>query len=107
LSKEFVQFQLNYSLYVEIENQGIDSYFKGSVWELKKSIGSLSKLVKSAKQRNYNQINNNSYFKLINTPLVIATFENQFDINENSYSTLKSMDSISGKIVKILNELKK
>jgi hypothetical protein len=44
---------------------------------------------------------------LINTPLVIATFENQFDINENSYSTLKSMDSISGKIVKILNELKK
>ena len=107
LSKEFVQFQLNYSQYVAIENQGIDSYFKGSVWELKKSIGSLGKLLKSAKQSNYNQINNNSYFKLINTPLVIATFENQFDINVNSYRTLKSMDSISGKIVKILNELKK
>jgi type II secretory pathway pseudopilin PulG len=107
LSKEFVQFQLNYSNYLGIQNQAIDSYFKGSVWELKKSIGSLGKLVKRVKQRNYNQINNNSYLKLINTPLIIATFENQYDINANAYYALKQMDSISEKIVKILNELKK
>ncbi len=109
LSNEFVQFQQNYSYYLGIQDQGIDSYFKGPVWELKKSIGSLGKLVKGVKKRNYNQINYNidSYFKLINTPLAIATFENQYDINGNSYNALKQMDSISIKIVKMLTELKK
>ena len=109
LSKEFTNFHFYYSFYLDLRGQAIDSYFKGPVWELKKSIGSINKLVIGAKKINYNQINNNSdsYFKLINSPLVIATFENQWDINGNSNQMLTQMDSISKKIVKLLTEQKK
>ena len=40
LSKEFIKFETNYSFYSEIQSQAMDSYFKGPIWELKKSIGS-------------------------------------------------------------------
>lgn len=109
LSKEFIKFETNYSFYSEIQSQAMDSYFKGPIWELKKSIGSLSLLTSVVRKRDYNKINNNndSYFKLINTPLAIATFENQWDINGNSNNALKQIESISKKIIQILTELKK
>jgi len=107
LSQEFSKFLRNYTFYLSIQEQGVNSYFNGSVWELKKTIGSLS--IITGKKRNYSDIHLNidAYIKLINTPLVTATLENQNTINYNAKSALERMSISSKKIVEILNKLKK
>ena len=51
--------------------------------------------------------NIDSFRELINSPLVIANFENRYILNANIYRTLKEMETISRDIVKELNKLKK
>jgi len=90
-----------------MQNQGINSFFSGSVWELKKVIGSLS-ILRGKKYGYFDiDIDMDSYIKLINTPLVTATLENQYLIRRNTNHLLKRMDLNSKKIIEILYELNK
>jgi hypothetical protein len=73
---------------------------------IKKEIGSLN-ILTGRNKRDYDNSDNGTYLKLIKTPLVIATFENQYTINGNTNGTLKQIDEILIKIIEILNSLKK
>jgi len=107
LSKQFIQFQRNYSFYLGLQDQGTNSFFSGPEWELKKEIGSLSIL--TGRKKDYIKIDYDmdSYMKLINMPIVTGTLENRHLLNSNTNFALTSMDFNSKKIVEILNELKK
>lgn len=106
LSKQFIKFQERYNFFKGVQKQGEDSFFGGPIWELRKEIGSLNKLT-GRNKRDYDNIDNETYLKLIKTHLVIATFENQDNINRNTNRALKEIDKISIKIIEILNSLKK
>jgi len=106
LSKDFIKFQERYKFFGNIQDQLRDSYFKGPIWELNKTIGSISLLTGKNSRKDIQQ-DYDSYLKLINTPLATATLENSLTINRNTNFTLKRLDFISKKIVATLKELKK
>ncbi len=80
LSKYFTDFQRGFKTYLGLQDQGLNSFFNGSVWELKKSIGSLDYI--RGKKRIYTKkyLDVNEYKELINTPLVIAALENRYTL---------------------------
>ncbi len=108
LSKSFTEFLTSYSTNLTVQDQSANSYFNGSLWELKKTLGSLGVITGFNKNRfNLKTQNIDSFRDLINTPLVTANFENRNILNANINRTLKQMDTISRDIVKKLNKLKK
>lgn len=109
LSKQLIEFQRSYSFYLALDEQATKSFFSGPVWELKKSIGSLSVITGiTGTKSSYIEMSNDldTYIELINRPLVMATLENQRALSGNTTYALKRMDSDSKKIVEILYELK-
>ena len=108
LSKSFTEFLTSYNDNLVVQDQSANSYFNGSLWELKKTLGSLGVITGLNKNRfNLKTQNIDSFRELINSPLVIANFENRYILNANIYRTLKEMETISRDIVKKLNKLKK
>ena len=108
LSKSFTEFLTSYSKNLAVQDQSANSYFNGSLWELKKTLGSLGVITGFNKNSfNLKPQNIDSYREIINTPLVTANFENRNILNSNINYTLKQMDTISRDIVKKLNKLKK
>jgi len=104
LSKQFIAFQRNYGFYSNMQEQGINSFFSGPVWELKKTIGSLSVLTRGKKD--FIKVDIDAYIKLINTPLVKATLENQRAISWNTHLALSRMLVNSKKIIETLTSPK-
>tara|TARA_R110001583_G_C5522823_1_gene397769 strand:- start:52 stop:798 length:747 start_codon:yes stop_codon:yes gene_type:complete len=89
-----------------LQNDKRESYFKGPIWELKKIAGSGDVFL--GYNRNYIKNNDDeSYMKLINLPLAIAVFENEYTLNSNVNGQLKYLEFTSKKIVEILIEMKK
>jgi hypothetical protein len=107
LSQDFNEFQRNFNTYLGLQNQGLNSFFNGSVWELKKSIGSLDYIRGKKRIFTKKYLNVNEYKELINTPLVIATLENRYTLKINEKNTLKRMKINSDKILESLELLKK
>jgi hypothetical protein len=106
LFKDFNAFQKELFDFQNLQNDKRESYFKGPIWELKKSAGSGNVFLGS--QRNYiKNSDDESYIKLINLPLATAVFENESTLNYNVNGHLKYMEFLSSKIVKTLIEMKK
>ena len=107
LSQEFTEFQRNFNFYLGLQDQGVNSFFNGSTWELKKSLGSLGFITGAKRNYIHDHLNMGEYLKMINTPIVTAALENQSTLNININTALKRMNINSDKIIKNLNELKK
>lgn len=107
LSQDFTEFQRNLNTYLALEDQGINSFFNGSVWELKKSIGSLDYIKGEKKIYTKKYLDVNEYKELINTPLVIAVLENQSNLKNNIRYFLERMKISSERILESLELLKK
>jgi hypothetical protein len=107
LSQYFAEFQRNFIAFIGLQNQGLNSYFTGSVWELKKSIGNLDYIRGKKRIFTKKYLDENEYKELINTPLVIATLENRYTLKINEKSTLIRMKFYTDKIIEKLNQLKK
>ena len=108
LSKSFTEFLTSYNTNLAVQDQSANSYFNGSLWELKKTLGSLGVITGFNKNSfNLTAQNIDSYREIINTPLVTANFENRNILNVNINYTLKQMDTISRDILRKLNKLKK
>jgi hypothetical protein len=105
LSQDFTEFQRNLSSYLGLQDQGLNSFFNGSVWELKKSIGSLDYIRGKKRIFTKKYLDVNEYKELINTPLVIATLENRYTLKINERSTLKRMKIYCEKILVSLDLL--
>jgi hypothetical protein len=106
LFKGFNIFQKASLDFQDFQNDKRESYFKGPIWELKKTAG--SGVVFLGHKRNYVKNNDDeSYMKLINLPLATAVFENEFVLNQNANNQLKYLEFASKKIVEILIEMKK
>jgi hypothetical protein len=107
LSQDFTEFQRNFNTYQGLKDQGLNSFFTGSVWELKKSIGSLDYIRGEKRIFTKKYLNVNEYKELINKPLVIATLENSYTLMKNVRGSLKRMKINSEKILESLELLKK
>jgi hypothetical protein len=107
LSQEFTKFQRNFNLYLDLKDEVVNSFFNGSVWELKKSIGSLDYIRGVKRLFTKKQLDVNEYKELMNTPLVIATLENQYNLIRNIRNTLNRIKINSEKILEKLELLKK
>ena len=101
------EFQRYFNSYLGIQNQGLNSYFTGSVWELKKSIGNLDYIKGEKRIFTKKYLDENEYKELINTPLVIATLENRHKLVITENNHLKRMKINSVKILESLELLKK
>ena len=107
LSREFTSFQRNLSTYNGLKEQNFNSFFNGSIWDLKKSIGTLDYIRGAKRIYSQKQLDVEQYTKLINTPIVLATLENQSTLNFNNLNALKRMKIISELILKHLKDFKK
>jgi hypothetical protein len=107
LSQEFTEFQKNFNFYLGLQDQVKNSFFNGSVWELKKSLGSLSFITGRKRSYIHDHLNMDEYLEVINTPLVTAVLENQSTLNYNINDALKRMDINSDNILESLKLLKK
>ena len=107
LSQNFTEFQRNFNAYLGFKDQGLNSFFSGSVWELKKTIGSLDYIRGEKRIFTKKYLDENEYKELINTPLVIATLENRYTLKKNERGALKRMEINTEMILKNLELLKK
>jgi soluble cytochrome b562 len=105
LSQNFAEFQRGFNSYIGLSDQGLNSFFTGSVWELKKSIGTLDYIRGEKRIFTKKYLDKNEYKELINTPLVIATLENRYTLERNVRSSLVGMKFNSEKILEILKLL--
>jgi hypothetical protein len=107
LSQEFTSFQRNLSTYNGLKEQKLNSFFNGSIWDLKKSIGTLDYIRGVKRIYSQKQLDVGEYTKLIKTPLVLATLENQSTLNHNNLNALKRMKINSELILRHLKDFKK
>jgi hypothetical protein len=107
LNQQFVNFQISYQKYLKLDDVFLAGFFNGPVWEIKKSIGSLS-LLTGRQREGYTKfdIDIDAYKKIINKPMVIATLENQATLHHNQKQDIIRLDSYTKKIIEILNKLK-
>lgn len=102
----FAAFEKTHLDYINIQNEKRESFFKGPVWELKKTIGSIYVFI--GRQQPYiKKIDDESYLELINSPLATSVFENEFILNKNTNGHLKYLNTLTKEIIKKLNEMKK
>ena len=106
LSQDFTEFQRNFNQYLGLYDQGLNGFFNGSVWELKKSIGSLDYIRGEKRIFTKKYLDANEYKELMNTPLVIATLENRYNLKKNERDTLIRMKINSEIILESLELLK-
>jgi len=106
LSQGFTEFQRNFNMYLGLKDQGLNSFFNGSVWELKKSIGSLDYIRGKKRIFTKKYLNATEYRELINTSLVIATLENRYTLKKNERNVLERMEINSEEILEGLKLLK-
>ena len=106
LSQDFTEFQRNFNLYLGLYDQGLNGFFNGSVWELKKSIGSLDYIRGEKRIFTKKYLDANEYKELMNTPLVIATLESRYNLKKNERDTLIRMKINSEIILESLELLK-
>jgi len=107
LSQEFTSFQRNLSIYMGLKEEGRNSFFNGSIWDLKKSIGTLDYIRGVNRIYSKKQLDQEEYMKLINTTIIIATLENQSTLNLNTLNALKRMKINSELILRHLKDFKK
>lgn len=111
LINAFTKFETHYELYLTFNERWFTSFYEGSVWEFRKSAGSITSLMnfdfgeyKNPIQKNLNQ---KAYFELINSNLTTALLENQYLIIFGVNYHLQKMSVASDEIVEILSKMKK
>jgi hypothetical protein len=101
LIPEFFQAFNNYQLHY---TKGSDLIFKGSVWELRKAIGSIQVLFRSKTYPESFEMSDNEYRDFISQKWVYAVYENQSWIDLNIEWNLQKMRDISEELIKELNK---
>ncbi|MCO4823047.1 MAG: hypothetical protein KC469_13335 [Flavobacteriaceae bacterium] len=101
LIPEFFQAFNNYKLHY---NVGSDLIFKGSVWELRKAIGSIQVLFRNKTYPESFEMSDNEYRDFISQKWVYAVYENQSWIDLNIEWNLQDMRDVSEELLKELNK---
>ncbi len=111
LLKAFTNFETHYELYLTFNEQYFRSFYQGSIWEFRKSVGSITSLMNfdfgDYKNPIHKDLEQKAYIELVNSNLTTALLENQYLLIFGVNYHLKKMVVASDEIVEILSEMKK
>jgi len=95
--------------YRQIYNLGGENYYNGSVFELRKSLGSLQSIVSGRNNfaaMPYRKLSYNEFIAKVNEPLTTATFEIGYNIKRNLTNHLNTMKTSCDSVISTLNKIK-